>query len=237
MLNKPYFKFAFLLIAISALLIGELPAKEKAAITPYPFTTCLVTGKDLTGKEDAVTYVHEGRQLRFWCNMCLGKFKKDPSTYLKKFDRAIAKSQLPLYPVNTCVVSGMKLGSMGEPIDYVHKNRLVRFCCKGCIPKFEKDPDQYLAKLDKAVTAKQKFGYPLKTCVISGMKLGNMGEPHEIIYANRLVRLCGKGCVTAFKKNPAKYLAKVDEARAKKEAQINKSKKRKKSSKKDCDSG
>ena len=61
------------------------------------------------------------------------------------------------YPLTTCVVSDEKLeaGDMGEPIDYIYKeagkpDRLVRFCCKMCVPKFEKDPAKYLAKLDEA---------------------------------------------------------------------------------------
>ncbi len=55
------------------------------------------------------------------------------------------------YPLDTCVVSGMKLGSMGEP--YVHKvgDQEVRFCCKGCLPRFEKDPAKYLKKLEPEV--------------------------------------------------------------------------------------
>ncbi|MBI5381839.1 MAG: hypothetical protein HZA31_08065 [Opitutae bacterium] len=59
------------------------------------------------------------------------------------------------YPLATCVVSGEKLGEMGAPIDYTYKqagqpDRLVRFCCKSCIKKFEKDPAKYLKKLDEA---------------------------------------------------------------------------------------
>ncbi|MCW5547961.1 MAG: hypothetical protein KIT44_03275 [Opitutaceae bacterium] len=59
------------------------------------------------------------------------------------------------YPLDTCVVSGKKLGSMGKPYDYVHRqegqpDRLVRFCCRGCVGAFKKDPDRYLQLLDAA---------------------------------------------------------------------------------------
>jgi hypothetical protein len=67
------------------------------------------------------------------------------------------------YPLNTCVVSGSKLerSSMGDPVDYTHKeagkpDRLVRFCCKGCIPAFQKDPAKHLKKIDDAAAAKAK---------------------------------------------------------------------------------
>jgi len=65
------------------------------------------------------------------------------------------------YPLDTCVVSDEKLGEMGAPIDYIHKeagkpDRLVRFCCKMCVSKFKKDPAKYLKKIDEAAAAKGK---------------------------------------------------------------------------------
>lgn len=61
------------------------------------------------------------------------------------------------YPLNTCVVSGEDLGSMGDAYDYIHKvegqpDRLVRMCCEGCVKKFKKDPAKYLARIDAAKT-------------------------------------------------------------------------------------
>jgi len=51
------------------------------------------------------------------------------------------------WPLKTCPVSGEELGSMGEPPVLVHNGQEVKFCCKSCIPKFEADPDKFLAKL------------------------------------------------------------------------------------------
>jgi YHS domain-containing protein len=51
------------------------------------------------------------------------------------------------YPLETCVVSGKKLGSMGEPYVIVHDGQEVKFCCDGCEPTFKKDPEKFLAKL------------------------------------------------------------------------------------------
>ena len=71
-------------------------------------------------------------------------------------DKDIIEKQKPSYPLKTCVVTGEKLdGEMGPAIDYVYKGRLIRFCCKGCIKKFEKDPEPYLKKLDEAAKASQ----------------------------------------------------------------------------------
>ncbi len=58
-----------------------------------------------------------------------------------------AGKSVDAYPLTTCVVSGEALNDMGKP------DRLVMFCCKSCIGKFNKDPAKYLAKLDAAEAA------------------------------------------------------------------------------------
>ncbi len=75
-----------------------------------------------------------------------------------KGDADVIAQQKPGYPLDTCVVLGNKLGEHGEAVDYVYKGRLVRFCCKGCIATFEKEPAKYLAKLDEAAKSKKKAG-------------------------------------------------------------------------------
>ena len=67
---------------------------------------------------------------------------------------------------------------------------------------------------DKPVAA-----YPLTTCVVSGEGLDEMGKPIDYIYKqdgqpDRLVKFCCKSCIGKFKKDPAKYLAKLDAAEA-----------------------
>ncbi|MDB4798149.1 hypothetical protein OAH36_00970 [Verrucomicrobia bacterium] len=61
-------------------------------------------------------------------------------------------AQKAAYPLKTCVVGGESLGSMGDPVEFVHEGRLVQFCCEGCIDDFKKDSTKYLAKLDQALT-------------------------------------------------------------------------------------
>jgi hypothetical protein len=53
--------------------------------------------------------------------------------------------------------------------------------------------------------------YPISTCAVAGKALGSMGEPFVHIHEGRQVKFCCKACRPAFKKNPAKYLSKVDE--------------------------
>ncbi len=116
------------------------------------------------------------------------------------------------YPIDYCLVSGEKLGAMGEPVKYDHNGREIQLCCGGCVSAFEKDPATYVAKLDAAVITEQKESYPLETCVVSGGKLGSMGEPIDYVHNNQLVRFCCSGCVEAFEKNPDEYLKKLNES-------------------------
>jgi len=51
------------------------------------------------------------------------------------------------YPLDYCVVSGEKLGGMGEAVVRVYEGQEVKFCCPSCIQKFEADPDKYMAMI------------------------------------------------------------------------------------------
>ena len=52
------------------------------------------------------------------------------------------------YNLDTCIVTDNELGSMGDPISYVYQGQEVKFCCKPCIKKFNKDPEKYLKKIN-----------------------------------------------------------------------------------------
>lgn len=51
------------------------------------------------------------------------------------------------YPLTTCVVSGEKLGSMGEPYVFTYEGTEVRLCCDHCKPKFDENAQEYLKKI------------------------------------------------------------------------------------------
>ena len=57
--------------------------------------------------------------------------------------------------------------------------------------------------------------YTLKVCVVSGDKLGEMGKPYVFTNETREIKLCCKDCLKTFKKEPAKYVKKIEEAEAK----------------------
>ena len=67
--------------------------------------------------------------------------------------------------------------------------------------------------------AKEKLKpYTLKTCIVSGEKLGEMGKPVVEKYKDREIKFCCKSCIKDFKKDPDKYVKLIDEAEAKAKA-------------------
>lgn len=65
------------------------------------------------------------------------------------------------YALESCVVSDEKLGSMGDATEWVYRakgqaDRLVKFCCDGCLEDFLADPAAGLAKIDAAAKANAK---------------------------------------------------------------------------------
>jgi YHS domain-containing protein len=206
-------------IVITLALSADLTLAEdqKKADQPrsdaYMLDYCLVSGAKLGSMGQPAKIDHNGREIKFCCAGCIDEFKANADKYLGKLDSAIVEQQLAYYPLNACVVSGEKFGGeMGEPMNQVYHNRLVRFCCQMCAPAFTKNPESYLSRLDSAVVANQIAAYPLNTCVISGQKLGSMGPPVDYVYGNRFVRFCFWGCVDAFNENPTEGLAKIDAA-------------------------
>jgi len=172
---------------------------------PYPLATD-PTGEKLGDKP--IAFQHEGRDLLFASEASLEAFKKDPATMLNKVDEQIVEQQTKIYPLETCVITGEKLGSMGKPVDKVVNNRLERLCCKGCSKKAVTQFDDNVKKLNAAVIEQQLPKYANKTCVVSGDDLGD--KPVDHVVAGRLVRLCCDDCIKALDANPAKYLEKIE---------------------------
>lgn len=186
------------------------PALAGEGGDPYPLDSCVLSGKKLASVETPVVVNHEGREIKFCCNNCKGKFEADPAAVLSKVDAAIVEQQKAHYPLDTCVVSGDKLGGHGEVVEYVYNNRLIRLCCADCEGAIKKDPAAVISKLDAAVVEKQKDGYALTKCPVSGQDLGSMGEPKNVVVANQLIKLCCGGCEKQIRKDPAKFLAMVN---------------------------
>jgi hypothetical protein len=57
--------------------------------------------------------------------------------------------------------------------------------------------------------------YTLKTCIVTDEKLGEMGDAYVFVHEGREIKLCCKSCLKDFKKDPAKYIKKLETAEAK----------------------
>ena len=140
--------------------------KEQKNIDPRE--TCMVTGDKLGSMGKPVDYDYKGRPIQFCCSGCKPKFEADPAKYLKQREAAIIAYDKPNYPLDKCVVLGEPLTD--KSVDYVFSGkvktdkgevfveRLVRFCCSGCIEKFNQDPAKYLKMIDDAAKAKSTPG-------------------------------------------------------------------------------
>ncbi len=184
------------------------------ASAPYSLVTCPISGKALGSMGRPVIKQYDGREVRFCCAGCIEEFEKDAPAHWRSIDERLVQQQLMHYPLDTCIVSGEKLGSRGEPVNHVHKNRLVRFCCPDCIGAFEKKPAEYLRALDERIADAQRAAYPLASCPVMATGLEAMGGIVDITYMNRLVRLCCQPCVTTFEKSPQRYMEMIDAAYA-----------------------
>ncbi len=81
-------------------------------------------------------------------------------TKVTKADATWVAKARESYPLQVCVTSDEKLGSMGDNAEYIYRekgkpDRLVVFCCDGCEEDFTKEPAKYLAKLDAAAKSKK----------------------------------------------------------------------------------
>ena len=74
-----------------------------------------------------------------------------PSTATNSAASADAKP----YPLETCVVSGEKLGEMGAPSVFIYQGQEIKFCCPMCKSRFLQNPDTYMKKIQDAATAKK----------------------------------------------------------------------------------
>ncbi len=81
----------------------------------------------------------------------------------------------------------------------------------------------HAADTNSVAAAAKPVPYPLKTCVVSGDKLGgDMGAPIVFIYtnngANQEIKFCCPDCKPKFLADPDKYMKIIREAEAKAKA-------------------
>lgn len=61
-----------------------------------------------------------------------------------------AEDAVKPYPLTTCIISGEKLGGMGEPFTFVYEGQEVKLCCHGCKDEFDKHAAENLKQIQAA---------------------------------------------------------------------------------------
>jgi len=70
------------------------------------------------------------------------------TTTLAADEKADAKPKP--YPLDTCLVCGMKLSEMGKPVIFIYKGQEIKVCDKSEKADFDKSPNKFLKKLADA---------------------------------------------------------------------------------------
>jgi len=99
---------------------------------------------------------------------------------------------------------------MGEPVDFsvktMTKEGPVYFCCKMCIKKFNDEPSKYTQGLSEQKKALAKLPKVQVTCPVSGEPIDTKVFIEE---RGKKTYFCCKGCIDKYKKDPAKFAAKL----------------------------
>ena len=190
----------------------EAAAAARMQRPTYPLTKCPISDEDLGSMGKPVETLVDGKLVKVCCKSCIKGVEKDKAAIIKKIDDAVVAAQKASYPLDTCAISGEKLGDKAK--DTVVGTRLVRVCCGKCAEKVQKDPAETMAKVNSAYIDAQKKTYKAK-CPVSGEEIG--ADAKDILYGTTLVRLCCKNCEKGFWKDPEAMVKKVqaDNAAAK----------------------
>jgi ribosomal protein L24E len=116
----------------------------------------------------------------------------------------VIAAQKPSYPLDTCPISGEKLGK--DAVDNVKDGHLVRTCCSKCSAKVDAAS---IKKVEDGVIAAQTKGYPMSAC-LCGKPLGEKAVNHVV--GTRLLRCCSAECASMMDKDPKPALTKLDRA-------------------------
>ena len=111
----------------------EAQAKVQSAVCP-------VMGNPIPDIAKAAgKSVYKGKTYYFCCNSCKPQFDKNPAKYIKP----VAKPQKVVSAV--CPVMGSKIPDVTKAAGKsVYKGKTYYFCCGGCKPQFDKNPEKYI---------------------------------------------------------------------------------------------
>ncbi len=112
--------------------------------------TCPVMKNDEVVGSNTKYSDHNGQRYYFCCPGCKPAFEKNPEIYLGKMvvPGNIVKAEGDEKQF-VCPVSGETAPLMKDTEYSDHQGKRYYFCCAGCIPKFEAEPEKYLEGMKK----------------------------------------------------------------------------------------
>jgi YHS domain-containing protein len=113
-----------------------------------------------------------------------------------------------LTPQTICPVMG---GKISKNVYADFEGKRVYFCCKGCIPEFNRDPAKYMKKLEEMRQVPEALPAlkPQTTCPVMG---GPIDKKLHVDYKGKRIYVCCKSCMAKVNKNPEKYLKKLEKS-------------------------
>ncbi|NNE43280.1 MAG: hypothetical protein HKN12_03655, partial [Gemmatimonadetes bacterium] len=121
--------FVLGLVALTLMIIASVVvASPTSNPQSYPLSTCIVSGEPLGSHAEPFHHQAGDREILLCCEDCAAAFEKDTAGYLAKLDERIIATQRDGYALETCVISGEPLGSMGRPAPLLIGNRMVQLC-------------------------------------------------------------------------------------------------------------
>lgn len=125
-----------------------------------------------------------------------------------------------------CPVTGEKLGSMGPAVPVEVRGTTIYVCCEGCVAAVRRAPEKYTERVIRDLASKpaipshgasrDRFAPSARVqrlCPVTGEELGSMGRPIPVNVRGRTIYVCCEPCVNAVRRDPDKYLRKVDAER------------------------
>ena len=166
---------------------SKLPERDQLRVRVQQI--CPVSGKKL-GSMGVPIKKRIGEQDLFLCCSNCTKGKVD-RTHWGTIHANFKKAQ------GTCPVMGKPLPAKSKWT--VVEGQLIYVCCPPCIPKIQREPAKWLAKVDASYAAAAMSQDDIRIaaqqiCPVSGKKLGSMGEPIKRKVGKEEVFLCCKGC-------------------------------------------
>jgi YHS domain-containing protein len=115
-----------------------------AAVTPWFLAGCKESSQ---ASHDGHDHSHDGSDHGTEVAQAAEAVKDAATAALIEKPTAEQIAAAKAYPLDTCIASGEKLDSMGEPVTTVYNGQQVKFCCESCIDDFKKEPAKFVAKL------------------------------------------------------------------------------------------